>query len=340
MNSDEGFRELRASDALRVYYSDGALDRVVGERDCVLTSTESELKHSVRAPNVEALFAAGHLNRILARDGVDVEIVDEGGVRQTRSSQLAMDYEAGALSRAVQEGDFRLWKNSKAGSLELRSEKASYDPKKKIMEASGGKPRLKSTQKSSTGNVIRSETSARNFFLSREDLGVVAKGEVRSVFDIGDGSVVVTSGEMEADLDTGWASYSVEPRVVRGSNLFTADTIRVKSDRREMTGEGNVKSLLVEGDGPEDRQYRITSNEMQFLGNENRALYQGDVELESEDLTVNAPELELFFTDSVGSQFDRVEASGGVVVVEGERRWTGKSAVYYRADERVVVRNN
>lgn len=340
MNSDEGFRELRASDALRLYYSEGALDRVVGERDCVLNSTEPALKHSVRAPNVEAFFAEGHLNRILAMGGVDVEIVDEDGVRHTRSSELTMDYEAGLLSRAVQEGGFRLWKNSKEGTLELTSEKASYDPKKKTMEASGGKPRLKSSQNSSTGNAIRSETSARNFFLSREDLGVVAKGEVRSVFDIGDGSVVVTSGEMEADLDSGWASYSVEPRVVRGPNLFTANTIRVKSDRREMTGEGNVESLLVEGDGPEDRKYRITSNQMQFLGNENRALYQGEVELKSDDLTLNAPELELFFTDSSGSQFDRVEASGGVVVVEGERRWTGKSAVYYRADERVLVRNN
>ena len=160
------------------------------------------------------------------------------------------------------------------------------------------------------------------------------------MFDIGDGSVVVTSGEMQADLDTGWASYSLEPRVVRGLNLFTADIIRLRSDRKEMTGEGNVKSLLVEGDGPEDRKYRVISKEMRFLGSENRAVYQGDVQLESEGLAVNAPKLELFFTDTVGSRLDRVEASGGVEVIEGNRRWTGRSATYFRADERVVVRND
>jgi len=340
MNSADGFRELRASDALRLFYSEGALDRVVGDSDCVLTSTEPELKHSVRAPHIEALFGDGRLNRVLGRGGVDVEIVDGGGVRQTKSSELVMEYEDGKLSKAIQQGGFRLWRSTQEGSLELRSESASYDPAKKIMRASGGKPRLKSSQQSSNGATIRSETSARTFLLSREDLGVVAEGEVRSVFDIGDGSVVVTSGEMQADLDTGWASYSQEPRVVRGLNLFTANTIRVRGDRREMTGEGNVKSLLVEGDGPEDRKYRVSSEEMRFLGSENRAVYQGKVQLVSEGLRVNAPELELFFTDSVGSQFDRVEASGGVEVIEGDRRWTGRSATYFRADERVVVRNN
>ncbi len=340
MNSADGFRELRASDSLRLFYSEGALDRVVGDGDCVLTSTEPELKHSVRAPHVEALFGDGRLNRILARGGVDVEIVDSGGVRHTRSSELVMEYEEGELSKAIQRGGFRLWRSSQLGSLELRSEMASYDPGKKIMQASGGKPRLKSSQQSSTGATIRSQTSARTFFLSREDLRVFAEGEVRSVFDIGDGSVVVTSGEMQADLDTGWASYSLEPRVVRGLNLFTADIIRLRSDRKEMTGEGNVKSLLVEGDGPEDRKYRVISKEMRFLGSENRAVYQGDVQLESEGLAVNAPKLELFFTDTVGSRLDRVEASGGVEVIEGNRRWTGRSATYFRADERVVVRND
>ena len=128
--------------------------------------------------------------------------------------------------------------------------------------------------------------------------------------------------------------------MVRGLNLFTANNIRVSSEHREMTGEGNVKSLLVEGDGPEDRKYRVSSEEMRFLGNENRAVYQGNVQLDSEGLRVNAPELELFFTDSVGSQFDRIEASGGVEVIEGDRRWTGRSATYFRADERVVVRND
>ena len=53
---------------------------------------------------------------------------------------------------------------------------------------------------------------------------------------------------------------------------------------------------------------------------------------------MDAPRLEAFFESRGEQSLDRVEATGGVVILERGRRWRAEEATYIRETGRVVAR--
>jgi lipopolysaccharide export system protein LptA len=145
---------------------------------------------------------------------------------------------------------------------------------------------------------------------------------------------------MEIDLETGWICYSDSPRLIQGSNLISGAKICMNSREEQLNVESNVKSLLAETEDAGGREYEIGADRLFYKKEYSKVTYMGRVSVRTEDLNLAAPKVEFFFTSEDLAQLDRIEASGGVVIVEKERTWKGQKAVYYRASERVVVRND
>jgi lipopolysaccharide export system protein LptA len=145
---------------------------------------------------------------------------------------------------------------------------------------------------------------------------------------------------MEIDTESGWICYSESPRLIQGPNLIAGQTICLNNRDQQLNVRDSVKSLLVESVESDGRRYEIEADQLVYKNDYSKVTYTGHVQVNTENLNLTAPKVELFFVSKDLAQLDRIEASGGVVIVEKERTWKGRKAVYYRADERVVVRND
>jgi lipopolysaccharide export system protein LptA len=186
----------------------------------------------------------------------------------------------------------------------------------------------------------QSETYAKEFVLNQKLNKILARKGIESVVRQSGEPLVLTSDRMEIDMESGWICYSESPRLIQGSNLITGNMICINNGDQQLNVEENVKSLLVEPEEAGGRKYEIGADHLSYKKDYSKVTYTGNVNVITEDMNLAAPKVEFFFTSQDLGQLDRIEASGGVVIVEKERTWKGRKAVYYRASERVVVRND
>jgi lipopolysaccharide export system protein LptA len=297
----------------------------------------------VRAPSLDARFSTGQIQKVLAAGGVDLEFVEgEESVRQTRSEQLELTYSDGQIVEASQWGSFHFWDRTATASTELVSDQAVYDPVAGVITASGEEDAvLRSFDSTSASPSDRqSETYAKEFVLNQKTNQILAKKNVESVVRQNGEPLVLTSSRMEIDLESGWICYSESPRLIQGPNLITGQMICLNNREQQLNVRDNVKSLLVETQEAGGRKYEIGADQLSYKKDYSKVTYKGNVKVSTEDMNLTAPTVEFFFVSNDLGQLERIEASGGVVIVEKERTWKGRKAVYYRANERVVVRND
>jgi lipopolysaccharide export system protein LptA len=337
------YRHLSARDSVKLTYVEGFLERAVASEDCVLRSIHETGRDMVRAPSLDARFTEGQIRKVLAEGGVDLEFVEgEESVRQTKSEQLELTYRDGHIAEASQWGNFQFWDRTATTSTELVSDEAVYDPKSGVVRAFGEKDALMRSFDSASDveSNRQSETYAKQFILNQKGNQVTATEGVESVVRQNGEPLVLTADRMEIDLKSGWICYSESPRLVQGPNLVTGQEICLNNRDQQLNVRENVKSLLAETAESNARRYKIEADHLFYKNNDSKVTYTGDVQVNTQDLNLTAPKVELFFVSKDLGQLDRIEASGGVVIVEKERTWKGQNAVYYRANERVVVRND
>jgi LPS export ABC transporter protein LptC len=340
LNSRRAYRHLSAARSMELSYQDGFLERATAWDDCVLRSIYPEGKDTVRAPRIEAYFSRSEVERVLARGGVDLELISgEESVRHTRSEQLEITYEQGLIKEANQWGNFRFWDRDAASSSELLAERARYDPRKKRVITWGDKRSVLRTfvSDSMQSSAKQSETLSEEFILDREENRIAAKGKVESVVTQNGEPLVITADKMQIDLESGWICYTDEPRLVQGPSLVQGNSICINTRGEELNVRGEVRSLMVEGEQATERRYEATADEMFYEKQNHKVVYDGNVKVIAEDLDVRAPRVEMIFHASDLGELERIEASGGVEITEEERTWKGRKATYYRADDRVVV---
>jgi lipopolysaccharide export system protein LptA len=342
-NSQETYRHLSAARSMELSYQSGILERAIAWDNCVLRSIYPEGKDTVRAPRIDAYFSTSEVERVLARGGVNLELIsEEGGVRRTRSEQLELTYEQGLIREVNQWGEFHFWDREANGSTELLAERARYDPREKKVTAWGDKPSVLRTFASDSiqTSAKQSETLSGEFVLDREENRIEAKGKVESVVGQNGEPLVVTAETMEIDLDSGWICYADSPRLVQGPSMIQGDSICINTCGEELNARGEVRSLMIEGEEESERRFEATANEMVYKKQDHKVVYTGNVKVNTEGLGVRAPRVEMFFLSSDLGQLERIEASGGVEIAEKERTWRGKKATYYSAEDRVVVSSN
>ncbi len=328
-------RRLQAEDGLTASYREGLLRRLVAQGRCRLRSSEGGETSLVTASRMELELDEEGPRQSAATGGVHLEVTRDENHLVSSGDSLVLHYVDGIAQEAVESGSFVLdQQNTDGNRLHLSGDEGRYDLQAGLLEVRArSRPELEFT--SPTGSL---KTSARVVHLDRIKEEVTAEGDVETTFDAGGRPSVVTAARMTASLATGEMEFEGNrPRLVQGSNLIRAGTLRIKSGPGNLEATEDVDSVWMDESGTAPREFKVQSQRLVLDSQENHAVYEEAVRLESQDLLLKAPRLELFFLPPPASGLDRLEASGGVEIVERGRHWRAERATYLRKSDRVVA---
>jgi lipopolysaccharide export system protein LptA len=124
-----------------------------------------------------------------------------------------------------------------------------------------------------------------------------------------------------------------------------AEELEIARDQEELLAHRNVYSLFrpsgTSAGGAEAERFVVRSDSLRYEHERARAQYEGSVQVQSARGMLHAAQLELFFRSgeqetvslsAIGGQLERIQASGDVLIVQGERRATGDRAEYGDGD--------
>ncbi len=83
----------------------------------------------------------------------------------------------------------------------------------------------------------------------------------------------------------------------------------------------------------------ITAQQLEVLQQQRQSVFTGDVVAKQGEMTLYADEL-IVFLQKDQDQVERLEAIGGVRVLQLDRIATGEKAVFYQMEERLVLSGN
>jgi hypothetical protein len=334
--ADAGWmRRIEAGERIRVDYEKGLIREARATGGCTLEREGGDERSRLTAAAVRLLFSEGQLDRALAEGDVRVVTSGESGDYTSRSDRLALEYEEGLLVRTTHEGGFQLIGTGEGErESKLFGERAVYDSAARMLSVDGS-ARARMRLVGPEEDLL---TTADVISVSPDGEEIYARGAVESVMEGGEGRIVVTAGEMVLGREGGWVIYSNGPRLVQGANLITGREIRINRETRHLIVDEEVDSFLVDGAGSESRSYHVQARRLTLTDNGRKAVYEGDVAFEGSELRLDAPRLEAFFESRGEQSLDRVEATGGVVILERGRRWRAEEATYIRETDRVVAR--
>lgn len=331
---------LLAKDFVQVNYNEGVPDRIVSSGDCQLESITAEGRDRLQAPRVEIRYQQGVLEKIVAETGVRVESLHQGEISHTTSDRLEIIYLDGFMHEVIQSGNFRFWEGEPA-TLELQSDRAVFNPRTGKIVVAGTQPSLlRMVGKEGGGAESVVETRAQRFELDRGKGRVFAEGEVRSFFNEGGHSTLITAGSMRADGETGWVEYSADPRIVQGPNSIHGEIVKYNFREQRLIVEKDVTSSFFGGGSRQGRRYSIESNRLVYNRQDLRVRYEGKVRLETQDLILMAPFMDLAFSDTAPEQIQEIVAWGGVRIIQAGREADGDRAVHYPLEELVILTGN
>jgi len=83
----------------------------------------------------------------------------------------------------------------------------------------------------------------------------------------------------------------------------------------------------------------ITSQQLEVLQQQRQSIFSGDVVAKQGDMTLYSQQLTVFLQPDI-DQFERLEATGSIRVVQLDRIATATKATYYQVGERLVLSGN
>ena len=301
-------------------------------RQCVFQSSAPDSTRTLRASLLTVVDSKGQLDSVRAERGVQLETRDPRERRKTESRQLVARYRQGRLQEVVQSGDFRLSQREGDSELIARAERAIHRQLEDTLRLQGGTPTLIHRL---TGQTEQTRTTAAKFLLRRSADRIVGQDGVTSVSTGPSGTVVVSAGHMELDSQSGWVTYSGNPRIVQGTNTINGRRVRYHSGQGRLVVEEDVAGVFM-GEGGRDT-YRIRSREMTYDPGKGRVRWRGEVRLKATNLEMAAPEVEGIFAEE-GNDFESIIALGKVRIIEAGRQATGEKATYYPSQRKVILR--
>lgn len=161
-----------------------------------------------------------------------------------------------------------------------------------------------------------------------------------------DEQVNVTSNRLEYDGSASLATYSGNANLWQGETTVKADTIVLDSKTGNLTARTKVSTLMLFDDvDPKTSKRRparttATADTLVYEDAKRLATYSGDATSKAHiagaqgDLTGDRIDL---FLKAEGSELDRMEVTGSVVVIESARTAKGNHMTYTAADDRYVM---
>lgn len=96
-----------------------------------------------------------------------------------------------------------------------------------------------------------------------------------------------------------------------------------------------MPSGALEKQKKEEKPVVITSLSLLHDNKNHTSLFEGNVIAKTEDMTIYSDRMMVYYKDG-GNKIDRIEASGNVKVVKGERTIVSREATYYEDEEKVI----
>jgi len=329
-------RSLEVRDILTVRYEGGIIREASGRLGCRLKGSSGEMQDSMEAETINLEFSEGLLSKVSADGNVRGGSLDGGTRRQLSSGHLGLYYREGVLFAFEQLGNAVIREGEGGRTLELRAEKNYYDVSTRLLEAEGGRPFMVVEDRGANG-AGRVETRARTLSVNRGENRLTAAGDVESIYYLEDGTLVFLSSSMRGSLEGGSVEYSGSVRMLLDEHVIKGDKMLLDAESGALSVEGNVDTRLLTSAGGVPAEYRIVSRELDLDTEAGTATYRDDVRLDSDDLSIEAPFLVLYTEAGRMKELSRIEAWGGVRIVEEGRTWTGERAVYLRETGRVTV---
>jgi lipopolysaccharide export system protein LptA len=172
------------------------------------------------------------------------------------------------------------------------------------------------------------------------------------------GGVAVYRGTAQFPSQSGGGQGLV--RLWQGANAIQAPVIEFRSKERTVLaksggvqepGGPGVSTILVQQDrAGKATPVRISARSLSYVDSERRIRFEGNVEIHAEDSVVEAAQVDAYLQrnrqtaggspSATGgpSEIERVVASEGVLVQQGERRATGDSLVYTAENKKFVMK--
>lgn len=85
----------------------------------------------------------------------------------------------------------------------------------------------------------------------------------------------------------------------------------------------------------EEKPVVITSDKLMADNKKHTSLFEGNVIAKTEDMTIYSDRMMIYNTED-GKKIDRIDASGNVKVIKGERTIVSKEATFYDEEQKVI----
>ena len=308
--------------------------------------------------------AKGEASRLDAKGNVETERTVAGGNRQTATADngFAELEQQGGWSRMLLNGNVQLNELERTA----RADQALFVRADQSATLTGH-----AFAKDAT-----SQTSAQKLIFWQDTGEVRGEGKVRSSdLSARSGAVHlapvasnVTADHLAGNSKTGRARYTGHARLWQGDSVLQAESIELLKNERMLNASGNVRAVFPEAPGSPAGEganaqpkapvlWHAQSENLTYWDAENRAHLWENVMVQSPDQKMTGPDLVLFFTRAgselsgaakqttnvpgpsvLGAQqISRAVGTGGVTVVQGDRRATAERGVYTAADGKFVM---
>lgn len=263
-------------------------------------------------------------------------------VATARQFLAVFDPATEVLQSVEQWGDFRF----RNGDLEAAAEKAHDSARKQLLVLSGH-PKVWDP---------RARTQADQIILKVDSGTAEGVGHVQTVqFDPQKGSALptnVVADRMLADRNSQVVHYEGHVRAWRGTDVVESSSLDVdKNERRVSSRSRVVTSHLQPASAPQasgsgkggefgSRSLTIQADRLDYFDAGRKALYAGNVVMDTQDTKLQADRLEVYFTsekDLNNSQIDHALATGHVLVTQPRRYAKGNHATYDAKTGKIVM---
>lgn len=261
--------------------------------------------------------------------------------------EAVLDPVSQTLQTIDQTGDFRF----REGNRRAFAERARYAAAGEIVTLTG-QPRVEDQETRARADQIRvnlgNDTAEGLGHVQATHLEDSAKkpGAKRS------DPTNVVADLMIARRDSQFVHYEGHVRVWHGEDVIESSSIDVyKAERRVRSGSRVLTSFLqpaAEPSGaggkssasPAPVPVTIRADDLEYFDEGRKASYRGNVQLETENTTLRADRLDVYFSSKSAagaSEVERAVAEGHVTVVQPARRATGERAEYFAAPGKILV---
>lgn len=248
------------------------------------------------------------------------------------------------LQSMEQTGQFRY----QQGDRQASAQRALYQAQDDLLKLSGN-PRIWDDETRTRADHILVNMRANE----SEGVGHVQSTHLKDSGQAPGEPVNVVADRMQADEKSHLTHYEGHVRVWQGSDVLESSSLDVlKNQRRISSGSQVISSFLqpaahlADGGLPanprqnETQPVTIRADHLEYFEDGRKASYQGNVRLETENTTLQADRMDVYFSASSvagASEVERAVGDGRVTVTQPGRRASGQHAEYFAAADRMEL---